>query len=201
MVSGYLERFQDFLDSGTPRAKATKVALCILAIASIPVLATIAVSMGNAVQIFGGYKTGKRFSKRQVEDSLRYLKRQKFIEYVCEEGGREIVRITTKGKTKLRAFSIELMKIEQPKKWDGKWRLVMFDIPVRFKKGRIALWHHLKELGFFQFQKSAWIHPYPCEEEIIFIADFHGLGRYVDVLTVESFLEDQKLRKHFKLGG
>jgi len=38
---------------------------------------------------------------------------------------------------------------------------------------------HLKNLNFFQFQKSAWICPYPCEDEIIFIADFFGVGKYV----------------------
>ena len=83
--------------------------------------------------------------------------------------------------------------------WDGKWRLVMFDIPMRFTKGREALRYHLKELDFFQFQKSAWIYPYPCEDEIIFIADFFGVGKYVDVLTVERILKDEQVKKHFHL--
>ena len=108
-------------------------------------------------------------------------------------------KITKKGETKLRAFSIDLMEIKKPKKWDGKWRLVMFDIPMRFTKGREALRYHLKDLNFFQFQKSAWIYPYPCEDEIIFIADFFGVGKYVEVLTAERLLNEEKLKKHFNL--
>jgi len=75
----------------------------------------------------------------------------------------------------------------------------MFDIPMRFTKGREALRFHLKKLGFLQFQKSAWIYPYPCEDEIIFIADFFKVGKYVDVLTVENILRDDKLKKHYNL--
>src|SRR3989338_1016131 len=92
-----------------------------------------------------------------------------------------------------------LMCINTPKKWDGKWRLVMFDIPMRFTKGREALRYHLKNLGFLQFQKSAWIHPFPCEDEILFIADFFGIGKHVEILTVENLLNDEKLKKHFRL--
>ena len=110
-----------------------------------------------------------------------------------------IVKITKKGDTKLKVFDIELMKINKPKKWDGKWRLVMFDIPMRFTKGREALRFHLKELNFFQFQKSAWIYPYPCEDEIIFIADFFGVEKCVEILVVENILRDEKLGKHFHL--
>ena len=75
----------------------------------------------------------------------------------------------------------------------------MFDIPMRFTKGREALRYHLKKLNFFQFQKSAWIYPYPCEDEIIFIADFFGLGKHVEILTVESILRDKKVKKYFHL--
>ncbi len=197
MDKKYSERLREFLDSDTSKAKAVKVALCVLAIASTPALMLIAASMGNAVQVFRQFKTAKRFSKKQVVDSIAYLRNQNLIEYVTEKEGKTIVKITQKGETRLRAFDIELMKIKKPKKWDGKWRLVMFDIPMRFTKGREALRYHLKELNFFQFQKSAWIYPYPCEDEIIFITNFFGVGKFVEVLTVENILRDVKIRRYF----
>ena len=76
----------------------------------------------------------------------------------------------------------------------------MFDIPMRFTKGREALRYHLKDLGFYQFQKSAWVYPYPCEDEIIFIADFYKVGKYVEILTVDKALREEKIKKYFKLG-
>ena len=75
----------------------------------------------------------------------------------------------------------------------------MFDIPVRFTKGREALRYHLKELGFYQFQKSAWIYPYPCEDEIIFVADFYGITKHIEILTVDNVLHSEKIIKRFDL--
>jgi DNA-binding transcriptional regulator PaaX len=191
---GYLEQLKNFLNSNTPKAKIATVVLCALAVASIPILVVGAGAMGNAVQIFKG---SKKYSRKQIDSAIDSIKRQKLIEYICDSNGKTIVKITKKGETRLRAFAIDLMEIKKPKKWDGKWRLVMFDIPMRFTKGREALRYHLKELGFYQFQKSAWIYPYPCEDEIIFIADFFGVGRCVDILTVESIIKDGHLKKHF----
>ncbi len=192
----YLEQLKDFLNSDTPKAKIANIVLCTLAVASIPVLVVGAGAIGNAVQIFKG---SKKYSKKQINSAIDSIKRQRLIEYVCDSSGKTIVKITKKGETRLRAFAIDLMEIKKPNKWNGKWRLVMFDIPIRFTKGREALRHHLKELGFYQFQKSAWIFPYPCEDEIIFIADFFGVGKFVEILTIENILRDGHLKKHFHL--
>ena len=190
---------KDFLDSDTREAKIANVALCVLALASIPVLVIGAGAIGNAVQCFKMFEGSKRYSKKQIRSAVNSLKYQKLIEYICEKDGKTTVKITEKGETRLKAFAIDLIKIKKPKKWDGKWRLVMFDIPIRFTKGREALRYHLKDLNFFQFQKSAWVYPYPCEDEIIFIADFFGVGKYVEVLTVEDILRNEKLKKNFHL--
>lgn len=176
-----------------------QVTLCILAISSLPALIMVAASMGNAVQVFRQFQTTKRYSEKRIRNSMDHLRRQKLIEHTTDKDGKTFVRITRKGEIKLKKFSIELIKIHKPKKWDGKWRLVMFDIPIRFTKGREALRYHLRELGFYQFQKSAWIYPYPCKDEIIFVADFYGLSKYMEVLTVESILRDEKMRKTFGL--
>lgn len=199
MENKSLQRFREFLNSGTKKAKATQIALCILAVASVPALIFIAAAMGNAVQVFKQFESSKRFNKNQIRNSINHLRREKLIEYVCDKDGKTIVKITKKGETKLRAFDIGLMKINKPKKWDRKWRLVMFDIPMRFTKGREALRYHLKELNFFQFQKSAWIYPYSCEDEIIFIADFFKVGKCVEILTVENILREEKIKKYFQL--
>ncbi len=196
---GYTKRLRDFLNSGTTEAKIASVVLCVIALSSIPILVVGAGALGNAVQCFNMFKGSKKYSKRQIQSAFENIKRQKLIEYVTDKDGQNIVKITTKGRTRLKHFTIELMEIKKPKKWDGKWRLVMFDIPIRFTKGREALRYHLKELNFFQFQKSAWICPYPCEDEIIFIADFFGVGKYVEILTVESILREEKLKKYFRL--
>ena len=196
---GYIKKLKDFLNSDTTKAKIATVALCVLVLASIPVFVIGAGVMGNAVQVFKMFKGSRKYSKTQIRSAVNSIKGQKLIEYVADKNGKVVVKITKKGKTRLRTFAIDLIKIKKPKKWDGKWGLVMFDIPMRFTKGREALRYHLKELNFFQFQKSAWIYPYPCEDEIIFITDFFGLGKFVEVLTVENILREEKIKKHFHL--
>src|SRR3989338_9985737 len=194
MKNKYSSRIREFLDSKTRKAQIAQVVLCVIAVASIPALVLIAAAMGNAVQVFRQFKSSKHLSKEQIRNSINHLRKQNLIEYVSDKNGKTIVKITKKGDTKLKVFDIELMKINKPKKWDGKWRLVMFDIPMRFTKGREALRFHLKELDFLQFQKSAWIYPYPCEDEVIFIADFFGIGKYVEVLTAENISREEKFR-------
>ena len=195
----HLERLKDFLDSDTSKAKIANVALCILAVASVPLLAFIAASMGNAVQVFKMFQGSKKYSKIQIGSAFQSIKHQKLIEYVCDNNGKAILKITKKGESRLRVFGIELIKIKRPKEWDGKWRLVMFDIPMRFTKGREALRYRLKKLNFFQFQKSVWVYPYPCKDEITFIADFFGVGKYVEILTIENTFKNKKLSNHFHL--
>lgn len=195
----YVEKLKDFLSADTTEAKIATVALCVLAVASVPVLVLGAGAMGNAVQVFKMFKGSSNYSKKQIRSAVNSIKNQKLIEYIADKDGKTTVKITIKGEVRLRTFAIDLIKIKKHKKWDGRWRLVMYDFPIRFKKARNAFRWKLKDLGFFQFQKSAWIYPYLCEDEIIFIADFFGVGKHVEILTVESILRDDKLKKYFHL--
>lgn len=51
-------------------------------------------------------------------------------------------------------------------KWDGMWRIVIFDIPESHKKARNALRWKLKEWGFILWQKSVWATKKPLTDHI-----------------------------------
>lgn len=138
------------------------------------------------------------YEDRKISQAYRGLRRYRFVRYVKEYGD-NVYFITPKGETKLSDILIDDIEIKNPKKWDGKWRLVMYDFPIRFKKARNAFRFKLKQLGFSQFQKSAWIYPYPCEGEILFVADFYGVRKYIEILEVDKILDDKKLKVHFGL--
>ena len=194
-----IEKFKEFLNSDTPQATITKLALCTVAVASIPALGITALAVGNIMVVFKKYTKNKNYKNKQFSDGFANLRRQKLIEYVSDRSGVTTVRITSKGESKLRSFAIDLLTISKPKHWDGKWRMVMFDLPVRYNKARHSLRFKLKQLGFVQFQKSVWIYPYPCVDEILFIADYYKVGKYVEVLTVSEINNDLKLKKAFNL--
>lgn len=198
-MENYLERIKDFLDEDTTEAKITKVALGVVAVAGAVGVAFLAVGIGNAVQVFSMFKKSNKYSQEQIKSAMTNLYNHKLIEYVSSKNGVTTVRITTKGIVKLKSFAIDLIQIPKPKNWDGKWRLVMFDLPIRYNKARESLRFKLKRLGFLQFQKSVWIYPYPCTDEILFICDYYKVGKYVEILEVSHILRDQKLKKYFGL--
>jgi phenylacetic acid degradation operon negative regulatory protein len=191
-----LENFKEFLESGSTKADITKVVLVSLILTSLPAVALGGAFMGNAVQLF---HKKKKYTKRQISAANFNLKKGGYIEYVSDKNGVATIRITRKGVTKLKSFSLELITIKKPRSWDGKWRVVMFDLPLKYKKVRDALRFKLKQMGFIQLQKSVWVHPYNCIDEILFISDYYKVSRYIDILIVDEILKDIKLRKHFKL--
>jgi len=191
--------FKEFLESGTTKANITKVALITIVLGALPFIALGGVAMGNAVQIFKMFDKNKKYKDKQIRNAITSLHRYKLIEYVSEKNGITIVKITKKGETKLKSFSIDLMKINKPKKWDGKWRVVMFDLPVRFSKARHSLRLKLKQLGFVQFQKSVWVYPYPCTDEILFIAEYYKVRKYIDMMTVLEISNEKNLKEKFDL--
>jgi len=142
----------------------------------------------------------KRYSKKQYSDALNNLKRRKLIRIIEDKNGQSKVELTLEGKKKIRQFSIDALKIEAPRKWDGKWRVLIFDIPTTkfYNNARNALRYKIKELDFYQLQKSVWIHPFPCEGEILFVAETYNVQKHIEILTVEKLLHENLVRAKFR---
>ena len=75
----------------------------------------------------------------------------------------ELIYITKKGETRLALLEIK-EKPKKPKKWDGKWRMLIFDIPEKRKSLREKIRLTLSDIGFVNLQDSVWIYPYSCED-------------------------------------
>ena len=106
---------------------------------------------------------GPDYTPSSLASSLNYMLKTGYIEKVIKKG-KPYLRLTSKANKKLkRDFSIFRM---QKRKWDGKWRMVIFDIKEKFKLVRKALRDKLKQLGFGMLQKSVYISPYDFEEDM-----------------------------------
>ena len=112
--------------------------------------------------------------------------------------GRVKITLEDGGKKKALEYKLEEMEIKKPAKWEGKWRMVLFDIPHKKKKAREALRFHLKRLGFYPYQKSAFIYPYDCQNEIDFLIEFYQIRPYVRQLVISEIDNDFHLRKIFE---
>lgn len=134
-----------------------------------------------------------RARDRELRRIMAYMKHRQLIADHYEHG----LSVTKKGRARLKKRNFDTLRIARPKQWDKKWRIVFFDIPEEQKAGRNALSFKLRTLGFLPLQKSVWIHPFPCREEITQVSETFGTSKYVTYLET-SFIDNQTaLRKRF----
>ena len=110
-------------------------------------------------------------------------------------------KFTEKGRRWFQYSTVKYFELKnQHKKWDKKWRVVIFDIPNSMNKERNWLRSRLKILGFHSIQKSVFALPYKCEEELGELCSNIGVSNYVDIMIVESIgSKELELKKYFKL--
>lgn len=178
--------------------KKTRIKTIILLMAGAGILAYVGSPALAAFSVIKAKIKNGTYNKKQISNSLGFLKRSDLVRQNLNKGKLKIL-LTPKGYKEINFINIDLIKINRPKEWDKKWRVVMFDIPVRFNKGREGLRWKLKELGFFQLQKSVWVYPHDCIKEIAEIASFWGVGKYIELMLVENMSNEQRLRTHFNL--
>ncbi len=129
---------------------------------------------------------------------LRYMRQQNLITYLPASRSRIRIRLAADGMRRAQKITLAEMTIPKPPKWDQHWRIVFFDIPEAKRQARNNLVAKLKELGFHQLQKSAWIHPFPCLIEIEFIKRSFDLGSYVSLAEIDKIDRHAQLTRHFR---
>jgi len=141
----------------------------------------------------------KHINKRVLHIAIKKLYKSKLINCVEGKNGLITLILDDEGKKKILKYDLENMKIKKPKKWDGLWRIVIFDVHERFKKGRDALAVGLKRLNFYPIQKSVFIYPYECKNEVDFITEIFQLRPYVRFILAKSIDIDLELKEKFDL--
>ena len=121
-------------------------------------------------------KIRKDLSKEKARRSFNYLKNRGLVE-IKKDGHDVIITLTKEGKKMAEKYQINDLEIERPKKWDGRYRLVIFDIPNSTGFIRNVLRRKLKEWGFYFLQRSVWVHAFDCKEEVKLLKEFLGLSK------------------------
>jgi len=135
--------------------------------------------------------------KEKFSNTFYNLRRRGLIE--VERDGHDIhISLTKEGEWITGTFELNELEISIPKKWDGKWRVIIFDIPHEYRMKRDIFRRKLKELGFYSLQKSVWIHPHECKKEINLLRDFLGLRDFEIRIIVGDIENDLYLRRAYK---
>ncbi|HEY4501671.1 MAG TPA: CRISPR-associated endonuclease Cas2 [Candidatus Paceibacterota bacterium] len=109
------------------------------------------------------------------------------------------LRLTPKGKAQLRRLRLLDYKLKKPKRWDKKWRVLIFDIPERRKVTRNRVRAVLSRLGFERLQDSVWVYPYDCEDVLTLLKADLRVGKDMLYMVVDSIEYDGHLRARFAL--
>ncbi len=136
---------------------------------------------------------------RKITQAITKLEYTGLVKTSGERGQRR-VELTDKGYMVLETIYAEEYRIPEPAFWDGKWRIVMFDVREKRRNTRIRLRILLQNAGFLRLQDSVWVYPYPCEEFIELIRAHLKTGVGEMLCFVAKALEsDRRLREHFRL--
>jgi RNA-binding protein YhbY len=127
-------------------------------------------------------------NKESIRQSLRRLNRQGIVKkrganFMLTKQGREMIE---------KIISRErILK----KKWDKKYRLVIFDIPEKKRGARNWLRSELYMIEYSQLQMSVFIGKHPLPEDIIKDIEHHGIGKYVNYLLVKNVYDKKRINK------
>ena len=172
----------------------------ILLLLSSGLVLNLSRSPKNYFKILGNLPSAwKEIDKNRLYRIVREFYNERLIDFKENKDGLVTIIITKEGEKKALKFKIDEMEIKKPAKWDGEWRVVIFDIPERFKKAREALRKKLKDLGFIKLQESVFVLPYECEDEINFIMEVFLIRPFVRFMRVKSFTNEEQIKLGFGL--
>lgn len=149
------------------------------------------------------FRDGKMIAGTIVDEFVARRKESKYLKqslnrliargFVKERGGK--FSPTDSG---VRFFRRHAGGRRSPARWDGKWRLITFDVPGNYSRQRDQLRALLKEFDFYLLQKSVWICPSYIADEFWRLVVDCDLDKYCKAMLVDIIEGDAELRKHFK---
>ncbi|MCP6719966.1 MAG: hypothetical protein KJI72_01390 [Patescibacteria group bacterium] len=151
----------------------------------------------------GFFKDEKAVTEASVDKFLTHHKKRKHLKqsldrlikrgFIKERGGK--LTPTDNG---IRFFRKHTGARQNPKRWDGKWRLISFDVPGGYSIKRDQLRALLKEFNFYPLQKSVWVCPSYVADEFWKLVTGYDLDKYCKVMLVDIVEGDKELKNHFR---
>mgnify|MGYP001584981984 CR=1 FL=1 len=143
--------------------------------------ATMANLPGPKNPIFKKYQ--KELGSRKFSQLIWRLKRSNYIK-AANLKEKKAIMLTREGIDKILKISFAMEKMI--KRNDGKWVMLIFDIPEKYGKSRNLLRNILKNLGYKMFQQSVWITPYDVSEKTEKLLQFYSLDSFIRIFLIEE---------------
>jgi len=189
---------EEIFPTQSNRIPLRNIVLGSIAIAGIISVALIA---PNAVQLlkFVRIKHKPKYDFRyRVPETIRKLQAQGLIT-ISTRNSVAYAALTKNGRKILLREKIRIRAIPKPKIWDGKWRMVIFDVQETRKVLRDRFREELQRFGFVKVQNSVWVFPYDCADLIFLLKMERQIGKEVLYVIAEHIEGDSFLRQQFNL--
>ena len=131
--------------------------------------------------------------------TVRLLEKEKLVRLVRSGSETYIARPTEKGKERASLVTLLNTRPTMKKKWDRRWRFVVFDIPEKERKMRDLLRQCLKNWDFYKLQASVFVSPYDCREAVELLIRTCNGERYIRFIEANHISRDVDVRKFFSL--
>lgn len=158
---------------------------------------TMAMVAPNALQVFEqfGWIPPRQGKRPTIRRSLLRLEHAGLV----RRDERSFIVLTKKGESRLAELERMHYELPHPTKWDGKWRVVSFDIKEKRKRVRELLRTTLQSIGFVHLHHSVWVYPHDCEDFLSLLkADYH-IGVEILYIVADYIENDSWLRRHFNV--
>ena len=140
-------------------------------------------------------KEWEKFNLWRLRQVIKRMQNSKLVE-VKEEKGVPIIKITHKGKQKLLRYKVDEMVLDESS-WDGKWRLIIYDVASTKRANSEMFRTILNKLRFLKLQRSVYLTPFKCEDEIEYLRLLFDIGNEVQILKVGSLENEAAYRRYF----
>lgn len=160
-------------------------------------VATVIVLPGLGI-LFKQLEANDYRERARVRDALKRLEKRADIRRRIVKGVEEFI-LTDKGKQRLLKLVVTELYIPKPTKWDGRWRVLVYDIPDKMDIERRELNRVVSEMGMQALQRSVFISPYPCREQIDIVVTFYRLQKYISYFEADHYEGSDNLMLDFGL--
>lgn len=178
------------------RTKIQKAVLNSIFAAGVLSMALLAPNAMRILKMFdGGRKRGKD-PKYSINNAVNRLRERGLVAFEKNDRG-EFLRLTALGEKYIDLLDQHDFKFKKPKKWDGKWRIITFDIKEKRKTLRNKVRLTLGRIGFVRLQNSVWVYPYDCEDLMTLLKADFKIGKDMLYVIADKIEHDASIRNFF----
>ena len=141
----------------------------------------------------------KKINRTSLNRAVSSLYESHLVKEKKHKDGTTTMVLTHEGERMVLRYNLHTLKLNKKEKWEGKWYVVMYDIPESKRRLRKILMHRLKALGFIELQHSVFAYPHDCRKEIEYIIEAYDAREYIRCMEVTYIDDESALRKKFKI--